>query len=376
MTDKSNQVEFNLVAVIRRVLRGKYVLLATTLLGAIIALIDAHVTKPWYFAQSEFLPPRYTDLTSGSPSALLLGGGADASDLYLGLLVSRSVQDDVVDHLNLKTVYHTPSQTAARFLLQKNSTFGVGRNSLVFVTVKAESPDLAAKIANAYLDALYRLNGSMVSSSSDARRVFFEQQLIDERAELEKAEEALKETQEKTGLFLPQGEAQAGLNATAQLQGQLDAAEDRLAGLLVGATDQNPQVVQARAQIAQLRSQLARQQQNDSAQSAGIPSNNRFPGLTLEVEEKERDVRAAETSYDTLLAQYGKARLASIDPGPQLEIVDRAVPPEFKSGPNTRSLLQYGIIAGFLAGLLYLLFFEPLRGMLRAFQAQPSTQPR
>jgi uncharacterized protein involved in exopolysaccharide biosynthesis len=376
MTDTSNQVEFNLIAVIQRVLRGKYVLLATTLFGAVIAIVAAHVTKPWYYSQSQFLPPRYNDLTGGSPSALLLGGGADASDLYLGLLVSRSVQDDVVNHLNLKAVYHTPSQTAARFLLQKDSSFGVGRNSLVFVTVKASDPKLAADIANTYLDALYRLNGEMVSSSSDARRLFFQQQLTAQRAELEQAELALKQTEEKTGLVLPTGEAQAGLNATAQIQAQLDAAEDRLAGLLVGFTDQNPQVIQARAQIVQLRSQLARQQRDDHPESAGIPPNSQLPGLTLEVEEKERDVRAAQSSYDTLLQQYGKARLASIDPGPQLEVVDRAVPSEFKAGPNGQRLLEYGVGIGFLLGLLYLLFFEPLRRMLRVYRAYPSTQPR
>ena len=375
MTDKPKQVELNLVAVIQRVLRGKYVLLATTILGTLIAVIVAHVTKPWYYAQAQFLPPHYTDI-SGSPSAMLLGGGTDSSDLYLGLLVSRSVQDDVVDHLGLRAIYHAPNQSVARFLLQKNSTFGVGRNSLILVAVKASDPQLAAKIANAYLAALYRLNGTMVGSSSDARRSFFQKQLKEQRADLDKAELALKQTQEKNGLVLPGGEAQAGLNATVQLQTQLDGAEERLAGLLVSGTDQNPDVIQARAQIAQLRAQLARQQQDTSAKSGGILSNNRIPGVTLEFEEKERDVKAAETAYDSLADQYGRARLASIDPGPQLEVVDPAVPPEFPAGPNRNSIIQEGVAFGFLAGLFYLLFFEPLRRLLRAYQEHPLNQPR
>jgi uncharacterized protein involved in exopolysaccharide biosynthesis len=375
MTEKPNLVEFNLVAVVHRVLRGKYVLISTTILGAVIGVLVAHFTKPWYFSQSQFLPPRYTD-SSGSPSALLLGGGTDASDLYLGLLVSRSVQDDVVDHLGLKAAYHTRSQAAARSFLQKNSFFGVGRNSLVFVTVKAENPQLAANIANAYLEALYRLNGTMVASSSDARRAFFQQQLKEQRADLDKAELALKETEEKTGTVLLGGEAQAGLQTAVQLQSQIDSADERLAGLLVSETDQNPQVIQARAQIAQLRDQLARQQQDDNAKSLGIPSNNRYPGLTLEFEEKQRDVKQAEDAYEGLMQQYGRARLASIDPGPQLEVVDRAVPPEGPAGPNRQSLMQYGAIGGFFCGLLYLLFFDPFRRLLRIFLVDPSTQPR
>ncbi len=376
MTEKSNQVEFNLVAVIQRVLRGKYVLLATTLIGAIVGVVIARTTKPWYLAQSQFLPPHYSDLSGSSPSSLLLGGGSDASDLYLGLLVSRTVQDDVVDHLNLKAVYHAPNQSVARFLLFKNSTFGVGRNALISVLVKAQNPQLAADIANTYLEALYRLNGQMVASSSEARRLFFQQQLTEARAALDKAEQALEETQEKNGLVLPTGEAQAGLNATVQLQSEVNAAEDRLAGLLVGGTDQNPQVVQARAQLAQLRAQLARQQEDNSSKAAGIPSNNRLPGITLEFQEKERDVKAAEAAYDGLADQLGRARLAAIDPGPQLEVVDRAVPAEFPAGPNRNQIIEYGVLFGFLAGLFYVLFFEPLRSLVRSYQEKASAQPR
>lgn len=375
MTEKSNQIEFNLVAVIQRILRGKYILLATTMIGLIIGLIDAHVTKPWYYATAQFLPPHVTDFSGGGAS-LLIGGGTDASDLYLGLLVSRSVQDDIVNRFGLRAILHAPNQPVARFLLQKNSFFAVGRNSLIVVTVKADDPTLAANLANGYIAALYRLNGSMVASSSDARRAFFQQQLKEARADLDKAELALKETQEKTGLVLPAGEAQAGLNATVQLQSQIDAAEERLAGLLVGGTDQNPEVIQARAQISQLRAQLARQQKDESSRSSGILSNNRIPGLTLEFQEKERDEKVAEGAYDALSEQYAKARLASIDPGPQLEVVDRAVPPEGPSGPDRHGLIQYGVIFGFLAGLAYLLFFEPLRGLLRAYREHPLNQPR
>jgi tyrosine-protein kinase Etk/Wzc len=376
MTEQSKQVEFNLFAVIQRVVRGRYILLATTLLGIALALIAIVLTRPWYSSQSQFLPPQSMDLSSGSTTAALLSGGADSGDLYLGLLASRTVQDDVVDHLGLKSIYHATNQTKARALLAANSKFSIGRNALVSIEVRADDPQLAARIANTYLDALYRLSSSMAASSSEARRLFYQQQLMKQRAELDQAEVSLKQIQEKTGIVIPTGEAQAGLTATAQLEAQIGAAEERLSGLVVGATDQNPQVIQARAQIAQLQAQLARQQQDSNAISAGIPSNRQLPGLTLEVEMKARDVKVAETAYDTLLGQYSKVRLLAIDPGPQLQVVDRAIPAESKAGPSRRGIVTYGFILGFFSGLFYVLFLEPLQRILRRFNDHPATQPR
>jgi tyrosine-protein kinase Etk/Wzc len=372
LTANAAMVEFSLIDVARRIYRGKYLLLALAVVGALLGIGVSKLEKPWYFSQAVFLPP-HTDF-SASP-AFFFASGSDASDLYLGLLVSRTVQDDVVDHLNLKSVFHVPNQAVARAVLQGSSLFNIGRNSLVFVNVRSTDPVLAAKIANAYLDALYRLNGEMVASSSHARSVFYEQQLNDARTRLTDAEQALKNTEEQTGLVLPSGEAEANLNATAQLQAQIGGAEERLAGLLVSETDQNPQVVQARAQLAQLRGELARMQV-DSGKTTGLPPNHALPALTLEVDEKERDVKSAESAYDTMLGQYDKARLTSIDPGPQLQIVDRATPSEFKSGPNTRKNMLIGLLLGLIAGLLYLVAVEPLRRMAVAIRQEPGSPLR
>src|SRR6202012_5992856 len=123
---------------------------------------------------------------------------------------------------------------------------------------------LAADIANAYLDALYDLNGQMVASASAHRRMFFDQQLQEQKKELSEAEVDLKATQEHTGIVLPVGEAEAGLAATAQLQSHINEAETRLAGLRVGATENNPDVIQLRTQIGQVRSQRAKQQADSS----------------------------------------------------------------------------------------------------------------
>lgn len=364
---RSDVIHWDLLATVRRVIRARWTILLCALLGALIAGVLAYLVHPYYTANAVFLPPRSSDLAvaAATPSLSSLVNGEN-SDVYLGMLTSRSVADDVIDHLGLMNEFKTEKQEDARFVLSSMSKFAVSKNALISVTITAGKPALAAAIANAYLDALFRLSGQMAASGSKYRRIFFEQQLQEQKKVLNDAESALRQTQESTGVVLPQGEAQAGLNATAQLQSQIGEAEARLAGLLTSSTEQNPQVITARSQLAQLRSQLARQQA--AASGPGIVSNRRLPQLSLEYAQKARDVRLNESEYDALVQQYERARIASIDPGPQLQVVDRAVVPGRKAGPSRRKMIAIGFVLGFFLGLFYILAANPLRRLIRALR--------
>lgn len=367
-TDR-DEVEWNLVDAVHRVMRGRKTLLTCTVAGLVLGVAIAWLWPHWYEAQAVFLPPETQQTTTPTAASLQLLK-QDPSDMYLGMLGSRSVADDVIDRVGLMKVYHARTRLAARSALTSNSKFLVSKNSLISVTTTAREPKLAAEIANAYLEALYSLNGTMVASASDHRRAFFEEQLESEKNALSAAELDLKEVEEATGIVLPEGEAQAGLRATAELQARIGAAQMRLSGLEVGATAQNPRVIQARAELAELKAQLLRQQANPKAKSPGdgLASSAELPGMTLQYMRKLRDVKLREAVYDSLTQQYEKARIASLDPGPQFQIVDRAVIPEQKAGPPRKWIVLGGIVLGFLAGLGYLLFAERLMRAMRRYR--------
>lgn len=368
----ADEVEWNLVDAVHRVVRGRRTLLLYMLVGLVLGVAIAWLWPRWYEAQAVFLPPE-TQQTSTPTAASLQLLKQDPSDMYLGMLGSRSVADDVIDRAGLMKVYHARTRAAARAALSSNSKFLVSKNSLISVTTTARDPKLAAEIANAYLDALYHLNGTMVASASDHRRAFFEDQLESEKNSLSAAEVELKNAEEKTGIVLPAGEAEAGLRATAELQARIGAAQARLSGLEVGATAQNPRVIQAQAELAELKAQLVRQQASSKtrSQGTGLASSAELPGMTLELMRKLRDVKLRELVYDSLTQQYEKARIESLDPGPQFQIVDRAVTPEQKAGPPRKWIVLGGIVLGFLAGLGNLLFAGRLARNLRKYRVDP-----
>ncbi len=361
------EVPIDLLATVRRIYRAKLLLGATTLAGLLIGIFLGLRAKPFYTATAVFLPPRTTEVLAAGSASLF--GGTDNSDVYLGLLQSRTLQDDVIARLGLKKVYGTTLNEDTERTLAGATGFGITKNSLINVSVTASDPRLAANIANAYLDALYRLNGQMLESGSIHRSQFLEEQVNDQRKLMLEAETDLKQTQEQLGVSLPTAEAQAALSNTSGLQGQIDSARARLAGLLTGATESNPEVITARNELNQLQSELAQQ---SGGGTAGIAGNRRIPELTLELARKSREVTLRQGIYDALVQQYERARLSAIDPGSQLQIVDLAVVPERKSGPARKQYVVYGFSIGLIGGLLLLFGYTPLRRFIRILR-QPDT---
>jgi tyrosine-protein kinase Etk/Wzc len=366
-----DEIEWNLIDSARTLIRRRRTLFLWSMIGLISGVAIAAWLKPVYTAQAIFLPPKEPDAQTGPA---IIFGETSSSDIYLGMLSSRTVADDVIDHVGLMSIYKAKMHDEARILLSNSSRFTVNKGSFIVVRVTSGDPTLAAKIANAYLEALYRLNGSMADSTSDHRSAYLESQLESARIELAQAEQALKTTQQRTGVVLPTGEAQAGLSATAQLQSQIEAAETRLAGLLVSETDQNSQVIELRSELKQLRAQLA-QQQSQVGHRAGLASTADLPELTLENAQKERELHMRETIFDSIVQQYEKARFAATDPGPLLQIVDRAEIPERKSGPPRKLIALGGMLIGFALSFLWMILARPVRRVVLSLR-EPAPVPQ
>src|SRR6185312_5983904 len=141
-----DEVEWNFAGVVRKIIRGRRILMACTLGGLVLGILVALVLPKWYAAEAVFLPPRASEsmLPNFSSGATGMGMAAsallmqqDPSDVYLGMLGSRSVQDDVIDRVGLMAVYHAKTKTIARNALKHQSKFKVNKNSLISIDVNA-----------------------------------------------------------------------------------------------------------------------------------------------------------------------------------------------------------------------------------------------
>jgi capsule polysaccharide export protein KpsE/RkpR len=319
------------------------------------------VIKPLYTAEAVFIPPQTSPGSAMSQLAGQLGslgvagglmGLKTPADIYLGILQSRTVADDIIARFNLQEVYKAKKISRAEKMLQANAKFVAGKNTLIRITVDDDDPNRAAAIANGFLDELQSQNGRLALTEASQRRLFFEQQLDKEKNALADAEVELRKTQESTGLIVPTGQMQLEIGTIANIRAQITSREIQLASLRQGATDQNPEVVRIQTEIGQLHQQLQRLQDNSQKSSPGnteVPTA-KVPALALEYIRKQREVKYHEMLFESLAKQYEMARLDESREAPLLQVVDRAIVPDTKSGPHRLLLMIAFTLFGAVIG--------------------------
>jgi uncharacterized protein involved in exopolysaccharide biosynthesis len=360
------KIDFMQLALI--LLQGKKMILRFILIAAaLMAIVAFLVLKPTYTAEAVFLPPQNTPGSSmsqlasqlGSLGAMgMLGGLKSPGDVYLGILGSRTITDSLISRFDLQDVYKTKKLSDAEKVLRSNSKFVSGKDTLITILVKDHDPKRAADLANGYLDALYEQNGRLALTEAAQRRLFFEEQLQREKNALADAEVQLKTTQEQTGLISPGGQAQVEIEAIAQLRAQIASREVTLGSLRQAATDQNPEVVRLQTEISGLQNQLQRlQNDNPKFQPGNVqPPTAKVPQLALEYVRRQREVKYHEVLFDLIARQYEAARLDESRESPVLQIVDRAIVPDKKSGPSRTLLVLGGAFLGAFLGAVWVLF--------------------
>src|SRR5215472_2670424 len=86
--------------------------------------------------------------TGGLGSLLGTGVGRDIglrnpNDIYVGMLRSRTVADDLINQFNLIALYHAKFHEDARLLLASRSEIVAGKDGIIAVSVEDRDPQRA-----------------------------------------------------------------------------------------------------------------------------------------------------------------------------------------------------------------------------------------
>ncbi len=342
---------------------GRRTILISSVSSLILATVISFLIPNSYTATSSFLVPHSAGngISSVEAQLTMMGiGGLGASlrsptDMYIGILKSKTIARDMISRFDLKHVYHLKRDSATERSLAAQSDFEAGpKDDIIRISVTDHDPKRACDMANAYLDELHAANGRLALTQSSQRRLFFEQQMAQQKNALENAEAALRKTQEQTGLIAPAPQTSLEIQGIAQTRANIEAREVQLAGLLQGSTEYDPTIIRLRSEVAGLKGQLARMINGGGTEQSGIPTS-KVPSLQLEYLRKQREVTYQETLYDILARQYEAARLDESHDAPVLQIVDQAVIPDTKTGPHCTLIMLGGLLIGVFASTAWLL---------------------
>jgi tyrosine-protein kinase Etk/Wzc len=347
-------------------------LLAVPFGVAVLALITTLLMRDVFTAKAVILPPQQQ--SAAATAALLgqiglIGGGMgqqlglkQPGDLYVGMLKSRTIADQVITQFKLAQQYGTETMVDARRELAGRSVFTVGKDGLVSIEYDDHDPKRAAEVVNAYVDHLDRLTQTIAIGEAGQRRLHFERHLKAAKDALAEAEVALKKTQEQTGLIRVEEQAKALIEAVATLRAQVAAKEVELRSMRnTFATESNPEYLRLEQQLRGLKGELRKLESSQPTATGDIfVPTGKVPEAGLEYVRKMRDVKYAEAMLEALAKQHELARLEEAKDNGVVQIVDRAVAPDRKTRPR-RGLI---VVVTALFAATFMFFWAVLREWL------------
>lgn len=298
-----------------------------------------------------------------------------SGDLFVGVIHSRTVQDDLINKFDLRKVYGVRGYEGARKTLEDRTDVTSERKSgIITIKVSDRSRDRAAAMAREYVAALNNVVINLNTGSAHKERVFLEDRLSQVQKDLEAAEKDFSEFASKNTAIDVKEQGRAMISAAAELEGQLIAAETLLQGLQQIYTPENVRVRSVQARIDEYRRQLQKmggKVPGEAAEPAATgsaqvddtstpkpdlyPSIRELPVLGVTWADLYRRTKIQETVFETLTKQYELAKVEEARETPSVKVLDPADVPEKKSFPPRMLLVLVSVILVFLAACAWIL---------------------
>ena len=390
-SQRSDDDEINLMDIMLVIAKYNRFIMAFTAASIVLALIYVMLQPFSYTAKTVILPPQPK---SDSSMGALLGnlGGLNAmpvagalglknpSDMYLGMLKSRTLADRVIVKLDLQQHYKTKTMTKTREVLKYASNIAAAKDGFITVEYTHSDPVMAANIANAYIRELDGINSTLAVTEAAKRRLFYEKQIKETSVSLSQAEAAMKQTQRKTGWYefggfdvamaaggaggaggggstsLMSGGARVNasvLMKVEEIRAQITLKELDLASKRAYMTEQNPEYVRSLATLAALKANLTKLEGSTNASGADVKVPvNQLSDTGFAYIHQMRDLKYKQSLMELYSKQFEMAKMDEAKESPLVQVVDKAVPPEERSSPKRAQMMVISTILALVISII------------------------
>ena len=165
--------EINWVDMLLTIAKYNRFIIIFTSISAVLAVVYALLQPIIYTSKVVILPTQSSASSAGmllgslGNVGSLIGSGVGAigvpgtNNVFLGMLKSRTLADQVIERFKLQTRYKTKTMTQTREALVGATTITAGKDGFISIEYSSTDPKLAATIANAYVEELDILNSKV-----------------------------------------------------------------------------------------------------------------------------------------------------------------------------------------------------------------------
>lgn len=345
--------------------------------GLVIATVIAFVIPKHFTSTARLMPP---DQNSGRGAEILsaLEGRVGSSmtsmaenvlgvktdgDLFVGILKSDTVRDDLIHKFNLQKVYHDRYIEDCRDDLDSHTRISAdSKSGIISVSVVDHDPRRSAAMAQEYISELNWVVAHVSTSSAHRERVFLDERLAEVKTDLESAEKQFSQFASQKGAIDIPSQGRAILASAAEIQGQLIAAESELQGLRQIYTDNNARVRSLEARVNELRSSLQKlggTNANETSSAGDLyPSLRQLPLLGVTYADLLRRTRVEVAIFETLTQEDELAKVQEAKEIPSVSVLDAPEVPDDKSFPPRLLIAGLGALLGLCFGITWIIARE------------------
>lgn len=350
--------EISLLDLLIVLAKHKMLILAFPFAAAVLAAGISLLMPDIYTATTKILPPQQSQSATAAMLAQLgglaslvggVGGLKNPNDVYLAMLKSRTVADNLIQRFGLMQRYGTKYPSDARQALAGVARISAGLDNLIVIEVDDKDPKHAADLANAYVDELNKFTGVLAVTEASQRRLFFERQFSQAKDNLAKAEASARQALERGGLVKVDDQGRAMVETTARLRGQITVKEVQIGAMRTFAADRNPDLQLAQQELESMRRELAK---IEGAGGAKVATNG-TTGQGMDSLSLLRNVKYHEVIFELLARQYEMAKIDEAKDSAVIQVMDKAIEPDRKSKPVRRNIVLLAALAALFAGILW-----------------------
>jgi capsule polysaccharide export protein KpsE/RkpR len=351
--------------------------------GLILSTAIAFLIPSEYRSTVQLMPPGwqssatrlaapFSGISIATPGSSSLATGLltirSPSGPLLGIIGSRTMQDDLISRFDLQRVYHVRYLADARKILGRRTDATEDKpTGIISIAVTDRDPARARDIAAAYVEELDKLVVTMDTSAAHRERVFLEQRLKDVQSNLEASEQQLSHFSSRTETMDQTTQSRAMLDAISRVQGELIAAQSELHGLETTYSDESVRVKQAKARVATLSGELQKLEgvrgngTPDAGADQSYPSLRQLPLLGATYADLYRNTKTLEVAYELLSRELEAAKIEEAEEIPSVKVLDPPVIAQKKSFPPRLLLIAGGTFLSLLIGGVWIMGLEVWR---------------
>jgi uncharacterized protein involved in exopolysaccharide biosynthesis len=375
-TSEHNEIQIRVSELVVAVWQRRRWLAVVSGIGFLLSICIALSIPNAYKSTAQLMPPDRQTLSNTSALDPLAEAATAASAMegslmdtttpagtLTGVLMSRTVEDDIINRFDLRSVYHCKYYFEARKVLARGTIVSEDKNSgIVSLSVTDRDKNRARDLTEAYIEELNKQLSAINTSAAHRERVFLEERVKSLKNDLDATVSKLSQFSSRNATINPQSQGEALIEAAGRLQAELITAQSQLYGLKAQYSDDNVRVREARARVDELQSQLRKmsgisEKVSDATPNPDqlYPSIRELPILGVTYTDLYRQMTMQEAIYEALTKQYELAKVEEAKEIPGVKVLDEPVLAEIKSSPHRTLIVLLSTLFSVFAGTVWII---------------------